>query len=74
MFLDPPPDLDFSNQFAFRPSGSCTAALIAILGDISELLRTSEFVVLIALNFSRAFDSIRHEELFDIFSKLGFQD
>ena len=55
--LDPPPDLDFTNQYAFRPSGSCTAALIAILDDISDLLKTSDYVILIALDFSRAFDS-----------------
>ena len=71
--LDPPPDLDFTNQYAFRPSGSCTAALIAILDDISDLLKTSDYVILIALDFSRAFDSIKHQTLFEKYSKLKIQ-
>ena len=71
--LDPPPDLDFTNQYAFRPSGSCTAALIAILDDISDLLKTSDYVILIALDFSRAFDSIKHQTLLEKYSKLKIQ-
>ena len=71
--LDPPHDLDFTNQYAFRPSGSCTAALIAILSDISDLLKSSDYVILIALDFSRAFDSIKHETLFEKYSKLKIQ-
>ena len=71
--LDPPPDLDFTNQYAFRPSGSCTAALIAILTDITDLLKSSDYVILIALDFSRAFDAIKHETLFEKYSKLKIQ-
>ena len=72
--LDPPLDLDFTNQYAFRPSGSCTAALIAILADVSDLLKKNDCVILIALDFSRAFDSIKHEKLFENYYKLKLQN
>ena len=72
--LNPPHDLDFSNQYAFRPSGSCTAALIAILSNISELLKTNEYVIVVALDFSRAFDSVKHGPLFEKYNKLDLND
>ena len=63
--FDPPPELSFDDQFAFRPGGSCTvtAAIIAILQTISEMLLDNPFVVLISLDFSKAFDTVRHSTL-----------
>src|SRR6218665_453024 len=48
------------DQFAFRPSGSTPAALIAIIHQITTLLETNESVTLISLDFSKAFDTVRH--------------
>ena len=53
----------FQDQFAFRPTGSTTAALIYLLHTITELLQTHEYVHVIALDFSKAFDSVRHYSL-----------
>ena len=53
----------FRDQFAFRPTGSTTAALINLLHKISVLLEKHEFVHLIGLDFSKAFDSVRHSSL-----------
>ena len=67
-FIDPPPTLSFKDQFAFRPTGSTTSALIYILYTVSVMLVTQPFVHVIALDFSKAFDSVRH---FSVLSKLS---
>jgi hypothetical protein len=45
-----PPELDFTNQFAFRPTGSTTAALISLFHIITGLLETQPLVRVIALD------------------------
>ena len=57
------PTLTFADQFAFRPSGSTTAALIYILHTVTQLLSNNPYVVVIALDFTKAFDTVRHETL-----------
>ena len=52
----------FSDQFAF-PTGSTTSALIYILHLVSNLLQDNPYVHIIALDFSKAFDSLRHPRL-----------
>ena len=53
----------FEDQFAFRPTGSTTAALIYLLHTLTELLLTHDYVHVIALDFSKAFDTVRHYTL-----------
>ena len=36
--LEPPAPLNFTDQYAFRPTGSTTAALIAILQSVTEMM------------------------------------
>ena len=66
--------LSFSDQFAFRPSGSTTAALIWILHTTTQLLSNHDYVIIIALDFSKAFDTVRHSALFDKFADLEIPD
>ena len=63
VLVDPEFTQLFKNQFAFRPTGSTTAALIAITHTIAELLVEHPFVHVIALDFSKAFDTVRHSQL-----------
>ena len=70
----PPPTLNFNDQFAFRPTGSTTAALISILHTITQLLTTHQFVVVIALDFSKAFDTVRHYTLLNKMAELEIPD
>ena len=49
-----------TDQFAFRPTGSTDATLISILHHITDLLTTNPYVRVIALDFSKAFDTVRH--------------
>ena len=69
-----PSDFTFSDQFAFRPTGSTAAAIISNLHLISTLLITNPFVHVIALDFSKAFDSIRHSTLLKKMSHLSMPD
>jgi len=61
--LNPPPGLIFADQFPFRPTGSTTAALITILQRVTTLLESNLYVIVYALNFSKAFDTVRHNTL-----------
>ena len=38
----PPPDLKFDDQFAFRPTGSTTAALITLLNSITDKMSSND--------------------------------
>jgi len=58
MFLDPPPSLAFSYQFAFRPTDSTSAAIISLLHTVINLLQLNPFVVVISLDCSKAFNTI----------------
>ena len=70
----PPPGLTFSDQFAFQPTGSTTAALIHLLHTITTLLETNPYVIVYALDFSKAFDSVRHSAVLDKYSRLMIPD
>ena len=69
-FLDPPPSLAFSDQFAFHPSGSTSVAIISLLHTVINLLQFNPFVVVISLDFSQAFDTIRHSTLLSKLAEL----
>ena len=66
-FSAPPSTLNFSNQFAFRPTGSTTAALIYIFHNVTQLLATCQYVTVIALDVkgALAFDTVRHSTLLE---------
>ena len=72
--LDPPIELSFENQFAFRLAGSCTAAIIALLHTVSTMLLENPYVIVIALDFSKAFDTVRHAALAKKLSILDMPD
>jgi len=70
----PPEGLYFSDQFAFRPTGSTTAALITLFHTIGTMLSTNPFVRVFALDFSKAFDTVRHATLLDKMALLNIPD
>jgi len=73
-FLAPPPTMTLSDQFAFCPTGSTTAALIQMLHTITSLLSTNQYVIVIALDFSKAFDTVRHHTLLEKVAQLDIPD
>ena len=64
----------FNDQFAFRPTGSTTAALTSLFHHISNALATHTHVHVISLDFSKAFDSVRHSALADKLAPLPLPD
>jgi len=73
-FLSPPPNLSFTDQFAFRPTGSPTAAIICLLSTVTNLLLTNPYVIVISLDFSKAFDTVRHSTLMEKIAQLHLPD
>ena len=70
----PPSNLDFSDQYAFQPTASTTAALIQLFQTITDLLEINSYVIVLVLDFSKAFDTVRHHNLIDKYSSLGLPD
>jgi len=72
--LKPPPALSVSDQFAYRPTGSTTAAIITILHTVTQLLASNPHVIVIAIDFSKAFHTVWHKTLLDKMSQLDIPD
>ena len=51
-----------------------TALIIDILDTVTSLMESSDYVIMIALDFSKAFDIIRHDRIFKKYSKLDVAD
>ena len=51
----PPPQLNFDDQFAFRPTGSTTAAIIALLHTVRSLLSINAICARHSLRFFEGF-------------------
>ena len=71
---DLPNAISFSNQFAYRPTGSTSAAIISILQTITDMLTVHQFVRVFALDFTKAFDTVSHTSLFSKLSALPLDD
>ena len=62
-FEEQPFRQSIQDQFAFRPTGSTTAALIDLLQKTMDMLRDNEYIVIISVDFIRAFDRVRNHAL-----------
>jgi hypothetical protein len=62
------------DQFGFKPTRSTTGALIAFLYTVTNLLAINPYVCIIALDFSKAFDTVRHSTLLEKMAKLEIPD
>src|SRR6218665_3439956 len=59
----PPISASIGDQYDFKPTESTTAAVIDMFQNLSNLLKDDDYVVLISMDFSRAFDTVRHSTL-----------
>ena len=62
--LPAPPSDKLLDQFAYKPTGSTTAALVAITHHVTHLLESSFYVRCILMDYSKAFHSINQAILF----------
>jgi hypothetical protein len=60
-----------TDQFAFRPTGSTTAALIFDFHHITTLLSNNSYVRCLLVDFSKAFDTVPHSTLLDKLQNQG---
>lgn len=58
-------------QSGFRPNHSCTTALLSVSDDILRATDKGQYTLLVLLDFSRAFDTIRLDLLFSILRYIG---
>lgn len=59
-------------QSGFRGQHSCETALLAVTDDILKATDDGLVTVLALLDFSKAFDTVRHDVLSDILRSVGF--
>ena len=57
-----PKDL-FCDQFAFRPTGSTTSALVYLMHHVTRMLESNAYIRCLLIDFSKAFDVISHSIL-----------
>ena len=62
------------NNYAFRPTGSTTAAIIVILHTVRSMLSTIEYVHVFAFDFSKAFDTVPHSTLMSKLATMQLPD
>jgi len=70
----PHPGLSFDDQFAFRPSGSTTAAVVALLHTVRVLLSSNQFVRVFSFDFTKAFDTVRHVSVMTKMAQMQITD
>jgi hypothetical protein len=63
----------FSDQFAFRSTGSTAVAQVSMLNKITHLV-TEPFVIVLALDSSNAYDTERHSTLMEKLAQLDITD
>jgi len=61
-------------QMVCRRATIATAAIVALLHTICSMLFTNSYAHVFAIDFSKAFDSIRHHKLLDKMSSLHIPD
>ena len=62
------------DQFAFSPNRVHNRALITLLHTMTSMLTKSRYVRIIALDFSKAFDTVRHRTLLHKLSTISIPD
>ena len=69
-----PLSLLLDDKYAFRPTGSTTGAVVAVLQNITEMLEENDHVIVISMDYTKAFDSMRHEAITQPLSRLEMPD
>ena len=63
-----------NDQTAFQPTGFTTAAIVFLLHAVTQMLNPNSHVIVIATDFSQAFDTVRHVSLLEKFAALDVPD
>ena len=63
-----------ATQHGFVPGKSTTTALLSYTNDLTFSIDNGRCVDVVYLDFSKAFDSVRHDYLINKLSKVGIRD
>lgn len=63
-----------SHQSGFRPGHSCSTALLKVTDDILTSIDLNNLSIIVLLDYTKAFDRIRHLLLLAILHYIGFTD
>ena len=66
--------LSFKDQNALGPSDSPTSAIISLLHTVTNMLTTNPYLIVISLDYSKAFDTVRHATLMKKIAQLDLPD
>jgi len=69
-----PSHLDITNQFAYRPTSSTTAALISLFSCITDLLETNPYVYCLSFDYSKAFDTLSYSSVCSKLTEIQIPD
>src|SRR6218665_1371468 len=69
-----PPPRSLKDQFAFRPTGSTTATVIAVLDNITEMMDENKYVLVVSMDYTKSFDSIRYDAVSETLLGLDIPD
>src|SRR6218665_685570 len=72
--MKPPMVAEISDQFAFRPTGSTTAALIDLLHQLTLMLEKNDYVLLVSTDFTKEFDSVCHSTVMQKMAVIDLPD
>ena len=53
-------DIDLSDQYAFKPTGSTNCALINCINSVAQMLEENNYVRCLMVDFAKAFDTVDH--------------
>ena len=68
-------DEQMNDQFAFRSTGSTTAALITLIHTIYSMFdQGNDYIRCVLIDYSKAFDVVNHEILLNELGTLGLHD
>jgi len=60
--------------YAKTVSESTTAALVSLLRTVTSLISANQYVIVIARDFSKAFDTVRHHTFLEKMAQLNIPD
>jgi len=67
-------NLIYKRQHGFVPGKSCTTNLLETLDIITDAVNNGFLVILILLDFAKAFDTVPHDELIEKVRAYGFDE
>lgn len=73
-FENMPEPFSLLDEYAIRSTGSTTVTLVSIIHDIMDLLSANGYMMVISMDNTKAFNSVRHSAITKTLSQLEMPD